>query len=108
MRRMAAAGLIGMLLGAAAVAAAGPGGFVFTPPPGWTDVSKALFAVCAISVAARLASTESHFARDGDLVVFSTISSSRVVVCNQKSPETDLARAFVYQHAHARVFVVSR
>ena len=37
---MAAAGLIGMLLGPAAVAAAGPGGFVFTPPPGWTDVSK--------------------------------------------------------------------
>jgi hypothetical protein len=32
--------LVGLLLGAAAVAHAGPGGFTFTPPPGWIDLSR--------------------------------------------------------------------
>jgi len=32
--------IVGLLGGAAAVAHAGPGGFTFTPPPGWIDVSR--------------------------------------------------------------------
>jgi hypothetical protein len=32
--------IVGLVLGAGAVAHAGPGGFTFTPPPGWIDVSR--------------------------------------------------------------------
>jgi hypothetical protein len=38
-RRLDAA-IVGLLLGTAAVAHAGSGGFTFTPPPGWIDVSR--------------------------------------------------------------------
>jgi hypothetical protein len=31
---------VALMLGASAVAHAGPGGFTFTPPPGWIDVSR--------------------------------------------------------------------
>jgi hypothetical protein len=34
------AAIVGLLIGAGAVAHAGPGGFTFTPPPGWIDVSR--------------------------------------------------------------------